>query len=396
MTRRADVVISGGRVVTPNGILEPGWVTIVGDRIDAVGGNEPIPTPIPPAVTRWDITGHWLVPGFVDVHCHGGGGAGFPEATRDRVLLAVDTHRGRGTTTMLASLVSGPLTQLCDQVSALAELVADGLVSGIHLEGPFLSVARRGAHDPAVLCSPDRESVAKLLRAGKGAIRMVTLAPELDGALDAIRWFTDAGVIVAIGHTNATEAQTRQAVDAGATVATHLFNAMPPLHHRNPGPVGALLTDERVFVELIADLVHLAPSVLAMAARCAGAGRTVLVTDAMAAAGLGDGRYELGGAPVTVRDGVATLDQTGSLAGSTLTLSTAVRNVVDSRGMSVTDAVAAAASTPATLLGSVLPRLDRIGVIETGAMADLVVLDHDLRTQRVMYRGRSMTGMPPT
>jgi N-acetylglucosamine-6-phosphate deacetylase len=212
---------------------------------------------------------------------------------------------------------------------------------------------------------------------------MVTLAPELDGALDAVRRFVDAGVIVAIGHTDATLAQVLPAVDAGATVATHLFNGMRPLHHREPGPIGALLDDERVTVELICDLVHLHPTVVRMAARHAGQRRTVLVTDAMAAAGVGDGVYQVGALRVTVRDGVPTLDGGGALAASTLTLDAAVRNFVQTCGMTIVDAAAAVSARPAQLLG----QQGRIGTIAPGAVADLVLLNEALHTTQVMHDG---------
>jgi N-acetylglucosamine-6-phosphate deacetylase len=372
-------VVLSGRVVTPEGILDPGWVRIEDGIISAVGQGSP-------AESR-QFSG-WLVPGFVDIHCHGGGGASYPEATPERVAQAAAAHRKHGTTTTMASLVSRPIPVLVEQISALAELVTDGLVAGIHLEGPFISAARCGAHDPAVLRPPDPDSVTELLEAGKGTIRMVTIAPELDGAVEAVRRFVDAGVIVAIGHTDATEAQVRPAVDAGVTVATHLFNGMRPLHHREPGPIGALLDDERITVELICDLVHVHPTAARLAARHAGIGRTVLVTDAMAAAGVGDGIYEVGGLRVTVRDGVPTLDGGGSLAASTLTLDAAVRNFVHGCEMTMTEAVSAASTRPAQLLGlGEQGARGRIGVIEPGAAADLVILGEDLHTTEVFTAG---------
>jgi N-acetylglucosamine-6-phosphate deacetylase len=330
-----------------------------------------------------DLGGAWVLPGFVDMHCHGGGGASYTETDPERLASAVVAHRRHGTTTTMASLVSGPIPTLAGQVAALRELVEDGLFTGIHLEGPFISAARCGAHDPNVLMAPDRESVETLLSVGRGAIRMVTLAPELDGGVEAVRRFTDAGVIVAIGHTDATLAQVLPAVDAGATVATHLFNGMRPLHHREPGPIGALLDDERVTVELICDLHHLHPTVVRIAARHAGPNRTVLVTDAMAAAGVGDGVYSVGALRVTVRDGVPTLDGGGSLAASTLTLDAAVRNFVQSCGMTMVEAARAVSGRPAELLG----RQDTIGAVAAGAYADLVVLDEGLHTRQVMHRG---------
>ena len=381
-----SLVLRGGRVATGDGVLHDGWVEVADDGTIATLG---IGTPEVPAGTDIvDLAGSWLVPGFVDIHCHGGGGASYTEVAPDRVEAAALAHRKHGTTTTMASLVSRPIPILVDQVKALADVAKDGLVAGIHLEGPFISAARCGAHDPAVLTNPDLDSVRKLLDAGDGQIRMVTIAPELDGAIDAVREFAEAGVIVAIGHTDATEAQVRPAVDAGATVATHLFNGMRPLHHREPGPIGALLDDERVTVELICDLVHLHPTAVRLAARHAGAGRTVLVTDAMAAAGVGDGVYEVGGLRVTVRDGVPTLDGAGSLAASTLTLDKAVRNVIQSCNLTMEEAVAAVSTRPAQLLGLAGPGVKRpIGIIEPGAAADLVVIDEQLRTTRVLHNG---------
>lgn len=377
-TTSTPTLLHGGRIVTDTGVLEHGWLTVRDGLIEQVGTGSPDLTATDAEAT--DLAGAWVLPGFVDIHCHGGGGASYTECDQDRLAMAVAAHRRHGTTTTMASLVSGPIGTLTDQISALRDLVRDGLFAGIHLEGPFISAARCGAHDPAALRPPDPDSIARLLAAGQDTIRMVTLAPELDGGVDAVRRFVDAGVLVAVGHTDATLAQVLPAIDAGATVATHLFNGMRPLHHREPGPIGALLEDERVTIELICDLVHLHPAVVRMAARHVGPRRTVLVTDAMAAAGVGDGVYEVGGLRVTVRDGVPTLDGGGALAASTLTLDAAVRNYVRSCGMSMPDAVAAVAGRPAELLG-------RTAAVAPGGVADLVLLDEGLHIGRVMYRG---------
>lgn len=374
----AGTLIAGGRVVTPEGVLDPGWVLVEDGAIGAVGTGE-----APGDVEVVDTSGGWVVPGFVDIHCHGGGGESFTDTDPARVRRAVAAHRRHGTTTQLASLVSRPVPELVNQVAALAELTADGLIAGVHLEGPFLSAARCGAHDPSVLRPPDDESVSALLAAGRGAIRMVTIAPELDGALTAVKRLTSAGVLAAVGHTDATEALVLPAIDAGATVATHLFNGMRPLHHREPGPIGTLLDDERVTVELICDLVHVHPSVIRMAARHAGPTRTVLVTDALAAAGVGDGVYDLGGLAVTVTDGVPTLAGGASLAGSTLTMDAAFRNLVRGCGLSIREAVAATATQPAELLGL----SKTTGSLSAGLTADLVILDDNLKPSAVMYQG---------
>jgi N-acetylglucosamine-6-phosphate deacetylase len=380
-------LLYGGRIVTSTGVRDDGWLTVRDGLIEQVGSgahDDKRGHPDAPAV---DLAGAWVLPGFVDMHCHGGGGASYTERDPERLAAAVAAHRRHGTTTTMASLVSAPIPTLVEQITCLRDLVTDGLFAGIHLEGPFISAARCGAHDPAALRAPDRESVEALLAAGRGTIRMVTLAPELDGAVDAVRTCVDAGVIVAVGHTDATLAQVLPAVDAGATVATHLFNGMRPLHHREPGPIGALLDDERVTVELICDLVHLHPTVVRMAARHAGAGRTVLVTDAMAAAGVGDGVYEVGALRVTVRDGVPTLDGGGALAASTLTLDAAVRNFVQSCGMTMVEATAAVSGQPAALLGQADIGPGSIGTVAPGAAADLVLLDEGLHVTGVMHRG---------
>jgi N-acetylglucosamine-6-phosphate deacetylase len=373
-------LITGGRVATPEGVFDPGWVLVEDGVISALGSGVP---PARPDATTTDASGSWVLPGFVDIHCHGGGGAAFTSTDPEHVRQVVDAHTAHGTTTMLASLVTRPIPELVEQVAALVDLVRDGLVAGIHLEGPFLSAARCGAHDPAILMPPDPVSVDALLSAGRGTIRMVTVAPELEGAVPAVKRLVDAGVIAAIGHTDALAEDVVPAVDAGATVATHLFNGMRPLHHREPGPIGVLLDDERVTVELICDLVHLHPTVVRLAARHAGVGRTVLITDAIAAAAAGDGTYDIGGLEVDVTNGVPTLADGGSLAGSTLTMDAAFRNLVRSCGLGVLDAVAAAATRPAELLGLG----DVTGRLAAGYAADVVLLDNALHPVSVMRRG---------
>lgn len=380
-------LITGGRVATPDGVLDPGWVLVENGVLSALGAGTP---PSRPDAAVTDASGSWVVPGFVDIHCHGGGGAAFTSTDAAHVRQAVDAHAAHGTTTMLASLVTRPVSELVEQVAALADLVREGLVAGIHLEGPFLSAARCGAHDPGLLRPPDPVSVDALLSAGRGTIRMVTVAPELEGAVPAVKRLVDAGVIAAIGHTDALAEDVVPAIDAGATVATHLFNGMRPLHHREPGPIGALLDDERVTVELICDLVHLHPTIVRLAARHAGAGRTVLITDAIAAAAAGDGTYEIGGLAVDVTDGVPTLAGDGSLAGSSLTMDAAFRNMVKSCGLGVLDAVAAASTRPAELLGLG----DVTGRLVPGYAADVVLLDNALHPVSVMRRGEWVPSTP--
>lgn len=373
------MLISAKQVVTPARVFAPGWLLVEGDRIIDVGAGAP---PRPADVELPDAT---VVPGFVDVHVHGGGGASFDSGSADEAAAVTHAHLAHGTTTMMASLVTAAPDTLLASVTELAAAAADGVIAGIHLEGPWLSARRAGAHDPALLLDPEPAQIDALLEAGQGHIRMVTLAPELTGGLEAIRRLTAAGVVVGIGHTEATYDEARAALDAGATVGTHLFNAMRPLHHREPGPIAALLEHPDAYVELVADGVHVHPAALRLAAR-AKPHLTVLVTDAMAAAAAADGDYRLGRLVVTVRDGVARLAETGAIAGSTLTMAAAVRYAVQVAGLPLQDVVRAATSSPATL-----PGLDKVGDLRPGFRADLVVLDEHLDVVKVLQRGSWVT-----
>lgn len=367
-----------GAVLGPDGVPVPGWVLVEGDTIRAVGHG---------AVTeeRRDedraVFDGLLLPGLVDLHCHGGGGATFSDPDPERVAVALDLHRRHGTTTLWASLVTAPADDLLRSVGALARFVADGELAGIHLEGPFLSPLRRGAQNPDHLLLPDRRVLGALLTAGGGAVTMVTIAPELPGALALIADVVAAGAIAAVGHSDASYDQTRAAVDAGARVGTHLYNGMRTPHHRDPGPVVALLESPGVACELIADGHHLHPAVLALAAACAGPGRAVLVTDAMAAAGMADGHYVLGGLAVEVAGGCARLADGDSLAGSTITAADGLRYAVQQAGIPLGRACEMAAETPGRLAG-------RGGRLAPGERADLLVCRPDLSVAAVMAAGR--------
>ncbi|MEV3997329.1 N-acetylglucosamine-6-phosphate deacetylase [Streptomyces halstedii] len=375
MAGRADsTVLAGARVVLPTGTVENGRVIVEGTRI---AGSTP------DGARTVDLPGHWVVPGFVDMHNHGGGGASFATGTAKDVLTGVRTHRAHGSTTVVASTVTGDLDFLARQAGMLSELVEQGELAGIHFEGPFISPCRKGAHSEALLRDPDPAEVRKLVDAARGTAKMVTLATELPGGIESVRLLAEHGVIAAVGHTDATYEQTVAAIEAGATVATHLFNAMPALGHRAPGPIAALLEDERVTVELINDGTHLHPAALELAYHHAGAGRVALITDAMDAAGSADGDYLLGPLGVVVKDGVARLVDGGSIAGSTLTLDTAFRRAVTVDKIPVEDVVRSISANPARLLGLD----DRVGSLEPGKDADLVVLDEDFTLKGVMRRG---------
>jgi N-acetylglucosamine-6-phosphate deacetylase len=374
-------VLSGGRVVTPEGVLSPGWIRLAGSRIDAVGPGEP-PAPTGLAVT--DLRGAWVLPGFVDMHVHGGGGTSFTEGTAEDARHAAEFHRRNGSTTIVASLVTAPLGDLQARAALLAGLAGEDVIAGIHLEGPFLSAARCGAQDPRHMIAPDVDVFASLHAAAAGRLRVITVAPELPGATALIKAADQAGVVAAVGHTDATADITSAAVDAGASHATHLFNGMRPLHHREPGPVGALLDRDEVSCEVIADGVHLHDTAIRLVARAAGPGRMVLITDAMAAAGMPDGRYRLGSVQVDVAGGVARLAgaELGAIAGSTATMAGVVRHAI-AAGLPVTEVAAAASTTPARVLGLG----DRTGALRPGLDADLVVCDEEFGLRAVMRHG---------
>ncbi len=373
------MIVQAGTVLTGREVLQPGWVETAGSVIVALGSGAP---PRPADVDLTDTA--TVVPGFVDTHVHGGGGASFSGGPA-QVAEAARLHRRHGTTTLLASLVTEAPPDLLRQVAELADQVRDGIIDGVHLEGPWLAQSRCGAHDPALLRDPEPAELDRVLAAGRGTIRMVTLAPERAGALAAVGRVADAGAVAAVGHTDATYDQTRAAIDAGATVATHLFNAMRPIHHREPGPVIALLEDARVTVEMIADGVHVDPALYRHVCRSAGPDRISLVTDAMAAAGMADGPYRIGPLAVQVTDGVAHLAGTDTIAGSTATMDRlfrfAVRHCGLPREAALHAAVLQSSVNPARTLGLPNP------VLAPGNRADMVFLDDALTVTGVIHRG---------
>lgn len=369
------MLLSADRVLFPDS-AEPtqGWIDIAAKRIRSAGAGAP-PRPADEHVTGL------VVPGYVDVHAHGGGGASFVSLDPDAARRVLAAHRSAGTTTMVASLVTGTIENLVSNIRMLSGLVDSGELAGIHLEGPWLSEQYRGAHPAELLRDPTIDDIDTLLAAGRGAVRMVTIAPEKPGAMAAISHMYNLGVVAAVGHTAADYETTQRAVEAGARGATHLFNAMAPLRHRAPGPVLALREDPRVFVEIIFDGVHVRPE-FASFVWLANPERIVMVTDAMAAAAGPDGDYELGELSVTVRDRIARIEGTDTIAGSTLTLDRAVRNAV-AAGVPLVRAVASATSIPADYMG-----LNDVGRLVPGGQADILVLDDDLEVACVMHRGQ--------
>lgn len=375
----AVTLIAAGTIVLEDRVCKPGWMATSAGRIIECA---PGPPPRPP---DHDFADHLVVPGFVDMHVHGGGGASYADGIGSEIEQAAEFHLRHGTTTTVASLVTASPEDLLRQVRVLTRMTRHKTVAGVHLEGPWLSAVRCGAHDATLMRDPDPAEIDALLTAADGTILMVTLAPELPGSQDAISRIADAGVVVAIGHTDASYDDAQRAIESGATVGTHVFNAMRPLHHRDPGPALALLEDPRITVELIADGVHLHPALVRQVIETVGPDRVALVTDAMAAAGLPDGSFRMGAVEVEVTERVARVRGTSTIAGSTTTMDKLFRTAVGQLGGSDEALVKAArmtATTPARAL-----KLGRVGSLRVGMDANCVVLEEDLRVQQVMRNG---------
>ncbi|GAA1984292.1 N-acetylglucosamine-6-phosphate deacetylase [Terrabacter lapilli] len=384
-----------GPALVDDAVLPDVLVQVDGERITAVQPIEP-GAPPPPGGDAAERVSGTIVPAYVDLHCHGGGGTAFTDLRDDAAAAAAAHHHAHGSTSLLASLVTMSPRDLERGVAMLAELADDGLVDGIHLEGPWLAEARCGAHDPTLLRDPSLTEVERLIELGRGHLRQVTLAPERTNGLDLVRWLTSAGIHAAIGHTAATFGQVEEAVAAGADLGTHLFNGMDPMHHRKPGAVAALMRSAargRVTVELIADGVHVADDTMRTVLDLVGVDHVAFVSDAMAAAGVGDGAYVLGGLSVVVDHGVARLTHPdgspGSIAGGTSHVADIVARAV-AVGTPLPYAVRPGTRTPARALGLA----DR-GVLAPGSRADLLVLDGAARPTRVMRRGRWLEPVLP-
>ena len=400
MTSAPSHIVHSARLVSGGLTTPDAWVAFTGSTVSAVGSG-----------TSWrllgartdnvtDAAGRWLTPGFIDIHCHGGGGFAFDDGTdrssrADAIRTALAVHHSHGTTRVALSLVTASQADLESRLDAIADATeTNPLVLGAHLEGPFLDDAFRGAHDPALLRAPDAESVARLLAAARGYLLQVTLAPELPGAPEAIRTLVDAGVSVAVGHSSADYATALAAFEAGASILTHAFNGMRGIHHRAPGPVAAAARSSHVTLEIINDGVHVHPEVVRLAFASAP-GRIALITDAMAAAGSDDGNYLLGTLAVIVTDGVARLANggtgLGSIAGSTLTLDAALRRAVTEVGIPIEDAVTALTETPARAVG----RSRDLGLLAVGFAADAVLLGDDFAVDAVFAAGRKVLAYRP-
>jgi N-acetylglucosamine-6-phosphate deacetylase len=386
-------VVHASRILTPEEELTDSIIVIEDGRIFAIGHRDEVR--VPAGATDFVASGMTVVPGFVDVHIHGAGGHDVMEANAralDRVTSAVARH---GTTSIVATTVAAPIDVTCHSLEGIVrhirkhELSSGDLrpaaeILGIHLEGPFISKAKRGVHPQESLAKPSSETLHKLLAAADGLVKIVTVAPELPGATELIEAIVAEKIVAALGHTDADYDQARAAIHAGARHAVHFYNAMRPFEHRDPGIIGAILTDPEVTAEIIADGVHVAGPAIQVLIGCKGVDAVLLVSDGTAATGMPDGNYRLGNVDVTVKNGVCRNSE-GKLAGSTLTLDRAIRNLV-ALGVSLQDAVRMATILPARRLGIA----GRKGILAIGADADLVALTPDLRVAAVMTRGSGL------
>ncbi|WP_438433161.1 N-acetylglucosamine-6-phosphate deacetylase [Gorillibacterium sp. sgz500922] len=392
------LLIEHARVVTPEGVLEDGSVFVKDGRIAGVWAGQSAEAKTwtaeaaaLPEPQRLDARGGWLVPGFVDVHVHGGGGYDFMDATEEAFDAITAFHAANGTTSMLATTVTGS-KESQDRVLAAVRRYRErtmpyAQLAGVHLEGPFLNPKMRGAQNPEFIVPPREDWLADWLGRFPDEVKIQTLAPENEGALPYIGRLVSGGVVAAAGHTDATYGQVEAAADAGLTHAVHCYNAMRGLHHREPGTLGAVMTDERIIAEVIADGHHVHEAGVRLLLAAKGVDKVILVTDAISASGLGDGDYELGGLPVVVQGGVARLKDGGALAGSTLTMIGAFRFAVERAGASVAEASRMASGNPARQIG-----IDsRTGSIEPGKQADLLLLGSGLALERVWIQGRPLT-----
>ena len=382
--------VKNARVVTLSGIIQDGIIRVIEGRIAFIGTESQLSA----EDKAWyeeaiDAKNGYVMPGFIDVHVHGGFGSDFMDASTEAYNTITRFHMEHGTTTMLATSMTQSREALSAVVAAVDSYMKHDMpyaqLAGLHLEGPFVNPKYKGAQNDIFMMDAQIDWLEEWHEQHPGVMKQLSLAPERDNALNAIRWCRAHGINVAAAHTDATYEQFEEAVNAGLNQAVHTFNAMTPVHHRNPGVAGGVLTDDRVTAEVIADGHHVHPAVIKLLVRAKAAGKLVLITDAMSAAGMPNGSYELGGLPVTVIDGVARLTEGGALAGSTLTMIGAVQLVVNQVGVSIEEASRLASYNAAVHLGIE----KHTGSIEVGKQADLVWTDADLNVQRVWVKGRS-------
>ena len=386
----STLLIHASRALTPTTEINDAGILIREDVIEAIGPRSGMTLPAGAQEIR--ATGKTAIPGFLDVHIHGAGGHDIMEGSSAAMRAITRKVSEYGTTSLVATTVTASTDETLRAVEGIAGYIARqhesdeprAEILGIHLEGPFISKERRGVHPPEWIQPPSAEMLNRMLKAAAGNARMLTIAPEVLGAAPCIDAAREAGLVVSMGHTDATYEQARAAIARGARSATHLFNAMRPFSHRDPGVVGAVLTSPDINAELIADGVHVEEGAMKLLLLAKGVARVILVSDGLSATGMPEGKYTLGGFEVTVSGGVCR-NADGVLAGSTLTLDRALRNVV-ALGVSLPDAVRMLTLNPASLLGIEFKK----GSLRVGADADIVLLDEGLHLAGVWARGVSL------
>lgn len=391
---KAIKAIQAGSISTPAETIENGVILIEGHRIVKVGPKDKVK--IPGTATLIDNRDRLIVPGFIDIHIHGAAGHDLMEGTPDAVSAVAHYLARHGTTSFLATTVTASLERTLHAAKGLGEIITASQNSygdsdkiagaqpvGIHFEGPFINIKKRGAHPASQIQKPSVATMTRILESAGSAARVVTLAPELDGALAVLEYVRARGLRVGIGHSNASYEEAERAIAAGATHAVHFYNAMRPFGHRDSGIIGAVLTDDRVSAELICDGVHVEPTAIRLLVKSKGLGRVILVSDSLSGAGMPDGNYRLGNFTVHVAGGVCRTVE-GNLAGSTITLDAAVRSLAAFTGESYQTCLACATLNPARLLGIEKQK----GVIAPGADADLAVLDKNHYVTQTYVRGR--------
>jgi N-acetylglucosamine-6-phosphate deacetylase len=375
-------IIHGGTLITPHEML-PDYNLVIDDGLIASIHPAEQDRAASSESQQIDARGLWVIPGLIDVHVHGSAGSDTMDATPAAIRTMAEFFARHGVTSYLPTTITAPSSAIdaaTHNVISMQQPKTGAHHLGVHLEGPYIGSQFRGAQPQEWLRSPDPQEYEKWFETG--SIRLVALAPELPGAIEMIERGARQGVRFSVGHSSASYEQVEQAADHGLSQATHTFNGMTGLHHREPGAAGAVLTDDRIYAEIIADGIHLHPAVVKLVVRAKGTGRTILVTDAIRAAGLEDGDYDLGGQIVQVRDGIARTSR-GSLAGSTLTLDTALRNVMRFAGLTIQDALKMATTTPAQALGLSSSK----GIIQPGADADLALVDPNFAVQATIVNG---------
>lgn len=370
-----------------------GWLHVENGKIVEFGSGQPSEELSRHLVVKsFDLKGQWVIPGFIDIHVHGADGAEVMDGTPEALRKISSFHAKHGTTSWLPTTLTASINALEKSLQAARVVqressTMDGAtILGVHLEGPFISPRKIGAQNPDFVLPPTVEVMDQLVGLMPGLVKKVTIAPEQEGAINVIRWLKNQSIIASIGHTDGSYMDTMRGIEAGATHATHLFNAMRGLHHRDGGVVGACLQSDEVLCELIADGHHVNSEVMKLIVRIKGSKRVALITDAISATGKPDGCYQLGGLDIIVKDGKSVLSDGSTLAGSTLTMDKAVRNMVSKVGVSLQDAVEMASTTPARELGF----KEQKGTIAIGFDADLVVLDEALTVTKTFVQGREV------